>query len=119
MRQAGVIAAAGIVALKENVERLAEDHKKAKKLGDLLSVIPNAIMDPKADQTDFVYMNVTPTGLSAQEVTDGLREKGLLVAKMTDESIRLACHKDITEKDVDRAAAIVIDYFATLPNNAK
>lgn len=119
MRQAGVIAAAGIVALKENVERLAEDHKKAKKLGNLLSVIPNAIMDPKADQTDFVYINVTPTGLSAQEVTDGLREKGLLVAKMTDESIRLACHKDITEKDVDRAAAIVIDYFATLPNNAK
>ena len=115
MRQAGVIAAAGIVALKENVERLEEDHKKAKRLGELLSVISNAIMDPKADQTDFVYMNVTPTGLTAQQVTDGLREKGLLVAKMTDESIRLACHKDITMEDVDRAASVVIEYFAGLP----
>lgn len=115
MRQAGVIAAAGIVALKENVERLSEDHKKAKRLGEALSVIPNAIMDPKADQTNFVYMDVTPTGLSAQQVTDGLREKGLLVAKMTDKSIRLACHKDITNEDVERAAAIVIDYFAGLP----
>jgi len=119
MRQAGVIAAAGIVALKENVERLAEDHKKAKRLGELLSVIPNAIMDPKADQTDFVYMNPTPTGLSAQEVTDGLRAKGLLVAKMTDDSIRLACHKDISMEDVEKAAAIVIEYFATLPGGTK
>ncbi|MDO4265041.1 MAG: GntG family PLP-dependent aldolase [Eubacteriales bacterium] len=114
MRQAGIIAAAGIVALKENVDRLAEDHKKAKRLGELLSVIDNAIMDPKADQTDFVYMNVTPTGLTAQQVTDALRRKGLLVAKMTDESIRLAVHKDISMDDVERAAKIVIDFFASL-----
>ncbi|MEA5060115.1 MAG: threonine aldolase family protein [Candidatus Pelethousia sp.] len=114
MRQAGVIAAAGIVALKENISRLAEDHAKALRLGQLLSVIPNAIMDPKADQSDFVYMNVTPTGLTAQQVTDGLREKGLLVAKMTDESIRLAAHKDISMKQVEEAAAIVISYFASL-----
>ncbi|NCB29961.1 MAG: low specificity L-threonine aldolase [Clostridia bacterium] len=114
MRQAGVIAAAGIVALKENISRLAEDHAKALRLGQLLSVIPNAIMDPKADQSDFVYMNVTPTGLTAQQVTDGLREKGLLVAKMTDESIRLAAHKDISMKQIEEAAAIVISYFASL-----
>lgn len=114
MRQAGVIAAAGIVGLKENVSRLAEDHMKAKRLGQLLAGIDNAIMDPKADQTDFVYINVTPTGLTAQQITDGLREKGLLVAKMTDESIRLAVHKDITMEDVEKAAEIVIHYFASL-----
>lgn len=114
MRQAGVIAAAGIIALKENVGRLAEDHMKAKRLGQLLTGIDNAVMDPGADQTDFVYMDVTPTGLTARQVTDGLREKGLLVAKMTDESIRLAVHKDITMEDVEQAAAIVIQYFASL-----
>ena len=119
MRQAGVIAAAGIVALKENVPRLAEDHAKAKRLGQLLSEIPNAIMDPKADQTDFVYLNVTPTGLTAQQVTDGLRARGLLVAKMTDESIRLAAHKDITMEDVERAARIVVDYFTFLSANGQ
>ncbi len=119
MRQAGIIAAAGIVALKENVERLTEDHKKAKRLGQLLSVIPNVLMDPKADQTDFVYLDVTPTGLSAQEVTDGLREKGLLAAKMTDKSVRLACHKDITMENVELAASIVIDYFKSCPGRTE
>ena len=114
MRQAGVVAAAGIVALRENVARLAEDHANAAYLGKLLSSIPNAIMDPKADQSDFVYLNVTPTGLSALEVAAGLRERGLLVAKMTDDSIRFATHMGISRENVERAAEIAIKYFADL-----
>ncbi len=114
MRQAGVIAAAGIVALKNNIERLKEDHDNSALLGKLLSGIDNVIMDPAADQTNFVYLNVTPTGLTAQQVTDGLREKGLLVAKMTDESIRLATCKEVTRADVAKAAGIVTAYFASL-----
>lgn len=114
MRQAGVVAAAGIVGLKENVQRLKDDHVNAAYMGSLLSVIPNAIMDTKADQSDFVYLNVTPTGLTAQQVADGLREKGLLVAKMTDDSIRLATHLGVAREDVERASQIVITYFKEL-----
>lgn len=115
MRQAGVIAAAGILALEpENIARLAEDHANAAHLGKLLSVVDNAIMDPKADQTNFVYMNVSPTGKSALEVRDGLLKRGLLVAKMTDESIRLAVRREITRADVERAAGIVVEYFQSL-----
>lgn len=114
MRQAGVVAAAGIVALKENVERLAVDHENAALLGRLLSVIPNVGMDPKADQSDFVYLNTAPTGLTAQQVTDALRERGLLVAKMTDDSIRFAVHMGISREDVERAARIAVEYFASL-----
>lgn len=114
MRQAGVVAAAGIVALKENIERLSEDHEKSALLGKLLYGIPNVIMDPAADQTNFVYLNVTPTGLTAQQVTDALRDRGLLVAKMTDESIRLAICRNISREDVEKSAKIVIDYFNSL-----
>ena len=114
MRQAGVVAAAGIVALKENVARLADDHANAAHLGKLLGAIPNVIMDPKADQSDFVYLNVSPTGLTAQQVADALRERGLLVAKMTDDSIRFATHLGVTREDVERAAEIAVAYFAEL-----
>lgn len=114
MRQAGVIAAAGIVALKENVERLAEDHAKAQKLGQLLAGIDKVLMDPKANQTDFIYLDVAPTGLNAQQVVDALRERGLLAAKMGETNVRLAVHKDISWADVERAAAIVKEYFTSL-----
>lgn len=114
MRQAGVIAAAGVVALNENIERLAEDHAKAAHLGRRLSAIPNVRMDPKADQSDFVFLDVSPTGKTAQEVVDGLRDRGLLIAKMTDESIRFAAHMGVRMEDVDRAADIAIAYFREL-----
>ena len=114
MRQAGIVAAAGIVALKNNIARLADDHKNAAYLGKMLSEIPNVTMDPAADQSDFVYLNVEPTGMTAQQVVDGLRERGLLVAKMTDNSIRYATHLGVTQEDVERAAAISKEYFAEL-----
>ena len=114
MRQAGVIAAAGIVALQENIERLAEDHAKAQKLGQLLAGIDKVFMDPKANQTDFIYLDVAPTGLNAQQVVDALRERGLLAAKMGETNVRLAVHKDISWEDVERAAVIVKEYFASL-----
>lgn len=114
MRQAGVAASAGIVALEENIDRLEEDHKNAAYLGQRLSDISNAIMDSKADQSNFVYLNVSPTGLTAQKVTDDLRQRGLLVAKMTEDSIRFATHLGVTKEDVEKAAEITIDYFEKL-----
>lgn len=114
MRQAGVAASAGIVALEENIDRLKEDHKNAAYLGQRLSGISNAIMDPKADQSNFVYLNVSPTGLTAQQVTDDLRKRGLLVAKMTDDSIRFATHLGVSKENVEKAAEITIEYFEKL-----
>lgn len=114
MRQAGIVASAGVVALTNDIERLAEDHENAVYLSNMLSTIPNVKMDPKADQSNFVYLNVSPTGFTAQQVTDGLRKKGLLVAKMTDDSIRFATHRGIVRKDVKRAAEITIEYFKEL-----
>ncbi|SDH03274.1 GntG family PLP-dependent aldolase [Propionivibrio dicarboxylicus] len=117
MRQAGVVAAAGIVALKENIDRLATDHANASYLGELLGSISNVTFDKKADQSNFVYLNVTPTGLNAQEVTNALRKRGLLVSKMTDDSIRFATHRDVSKQDVERAAEITKAYFSELKFN--
>lgn len=117
MRQAGVVAAAGIVALKENVERLSEDHENAAYLGKLLCNISNVNTDIKADQSNFVYLDVSPTGLTAQQVTEDLRARGLLVAKMTDDSIRFATHAGVSKKAVEEAAEIAIQYFEELNEN--
>lgn len=114
MRQAGVVAAAGITALTNNIDRLAEDHENAAYLSDALKTISNVKIDTLANQSNFVYVNVIPTGLTAQQVTDGLREKGLLVAKMTDDSIRFATHRGIARKNVEQAAKIAIEYFKEL-----
>lgn len=114
MRQAGMIAAAGIVALNENIGRLQEDHENAVLLGRLISGNPNIIFDSKAVQTNMVYCDVTPTGLSAQAVTDMLKERGLLVAKMTDKHIRMVTSRDTSRAVVEQAAAIMNECFRSL-----
>ena len=114
MRQAGVVAAAGIVALNNNIPRLKEDHEHAALLGKLIGNNKNVIFDPKSVQTNMVYFDVTPTGLSAQEVTDALKDKGLLVAKMTDKHIRMVLSRGITRGIVEKSAEIINEYFNSL-----
>ena len=77
-------------------------------------MLKNCIMDPAADQSDFVYLNPTPAGKTAQQVVDDLKARGLLVARMTDDSVRFAVHKDISMEDVELAADIAVTYFEEL-----
>ncbi|MCC8189539.1 MAG: aminotransferase class I/II-fold pyridoxal phosphate-dependent enzyme [Planctomycetes bacterium] len=114
MRQAGVIAAAGLVALEEGFGHLATDHAHAALLASLTAGVAKAVPHPASGCTNFVYFDVSPTGLSATEVAAGLRRRGLLVAAMTDSGIRLATYRGISRHDVERAAAILLDYFASL-----
>lgn len=111
MRNAGVIAAAGLVALERNIGRLAEDHENAGILGELIGNHPKVIYDPRARQTNMIYLDVSPTGKNAQQVTDDLIERGLLVAKMTDSEIRMVTNRNVDRKSVERAADILNQYF--------
>lgn len=115
MRQAGVVAAAGIVALNNNnISRLKEDHENAALLGKLLSGNKNIIYDPKSVQTNMVYVDVSSTSLNAQDVTNALKEKGLLVSKMTDKHIRMVTSSSVTKEIVEKAAEIINEYFNSL-----
>ncbi len=109
MRQAGHLAAAGIVALERMVDRLAEDHGNARRLAEQLANLPGLAVDLQTVQTNMVYADVTATGRSADELAARLEASGLKVSAAPPSYIRLVTHRHISAADVDRAAAIVAE----------
>ncbi|WP_298271406.1 low-specificity L-threonine aldolase [Geobacter sp.] len=108
MRQAGVLAAAGIVALTSHVARLVEDHAHARLLADGLASIPGIPLDPAEVQTNMVFVSLAPE--VAGRLVPFLRERGILVAGR--ESIRLVTHLDVTAADIERTVAAFREFFA-------
>ncbi len=107
MRQAGFIAAAGMVALNENVERLAEDHSKAEKLYDGLRPISEFNLCDASVQTNMVFLDC---GASvATPLAEHLQQKGICISAA--DKVRLVLHKDISNEDVDTMIASCRDYF--------
>lgn len=99
MRQAGVLAAAGIVALEQMTERLAEDHRLARLLGESLSRIPGLTVDLSRLQTNIIVADVQPEWGDAQKFLDRLREEGVLGSHFGPQKVRFVVHKDIDSSD--------------------
>lgn len=108
MRQAGVMAAAGLYALDHHVERLADDHDNARYLARLLSVIPGVSVDLALVQTNMVFMQVVPALAPAFKAC--LAEQGMLIS--LGPVIRLVTHLDVTRADMDAFAGAVGDFLA-------
>ena len=106
MRQAGVIAAAGLHALQNHVERLAEDHDNARRLAEALSELDGLTVDHGPRQTNMVY--VTPANADPEELAAGLLDRGIQVSPAT--TLRLVTHLDISRGDVAR----IVDAFKAL-----
>ena len=101
MRQAGVLAAAGIVALEEMVERLAEDHAHARELGRGLAAIEGVRLDKGSPNTNMVYVELDPAlGISAEECHRSLAAEGVLVGITGPRHFRLVCHYWIKAEDI-------------------
>ena len=104
MRQAGVIAAAGIVGLELMVDRLAEDHENARVLADGLANIPGLQVDPKAVQTNIVLLR--PTAMEAGAYQRRLAEQGVLASNYWGGLLRMVTHWGIERKDVEYALEV-------------
>lgn len=102
MRQAGIIAAAGIYAFEHHVERLAEDHANAKKLASGLAEIPGIQIEPDDIETNIVFFDVSETGRTGDEISAGTTEKGVRMGGRGNR-IRAVTHIDITSDDIDQA----------------
>jgi threonine aldolase len=102
MRQAGVFAAAGIVALREMVDRLAEDHRNACRLAEGLADVPGIEVDPAAVATNIVFFHLT-AALTPQELSARLRSQGVVIGDGPARRIRLVTHYGIEAADVERA----------------
>ena len=107
MRQAGILAAAGIVALSENVTRLAEDHRHARKLAQGIEKIPGLSIDVDRVRTNIVYFSVTDPEGEAQRLTRRLEERGVRVLPTGPRQMRAVTHYHIGEEDIDRALVIL------------
>ncbi len=107
MRQTGILAAAGMYALEHNINRLADDHRRARELYAGLTDVTGVSLDRDEPQTNMVYFN---THTSADEVCDRLRDDySLLCSAMGSHRIRLVTHLDIDDKAVGAAIAAISD----------
>lgn len=112
MRQAGIIAAAGIYALQHNVDRLADDHANAKLLAEGLADIPGIAIDP-AVHTNIVLFEVTTPGITADRfVTVMLEEHGIYFSQMSETLIRAVTHLDVSPDSIHTTLVAVRDMLS-------
>ena len=106
MRQAGVLAACGIVSLTKCVDRLADDHRRAKTLAGSLDAMPGLSVDMASVQTNMVYVTLT----DAPAWVAKLRERKVWVMATGADRIRLVFHADVNDDHV----ALAIEAFSSL-----
>jgi threonine aldolase len=107
MRQAGVVAAAGLYALDHHVDRLAEDHARARRLAEAL-VDAGVPVDLEQVETNFVQVDVAALGLERADALARLQARGIgLSATIHPTVLRAVTHLDVTDDDVDRAAELI------------
>jgi len=107
MRQAGVLAAAGIVALNEMIDRLAEDHANARRLAEGLAGISGLELDPGRYATNIVYFDVIQQGLIAAELVTRLQQKGVRVLAAGPRTLRAVTHYEVTAPDIEYALSVM------------
>ena len=107
MRQVGVLAAAGLVALEEGPKRLHFDHENAKILAEGLASIPRIGIDPSRVQTNIVIYDVHQSGLSSTEFLQRLAQRKVLGGAVDARKIRMVTHLDVDRRDVERAVQII------------
>jgi len=111
MRQAGVLAAAGLIALEEMPKRIGEDHANARFLADALSHIPG-IGAPQDVQTNIVIFEVSGTGLDPDEFSRRLNERGVLINGINSREMRLLTHYDADRAACEQAALAIAEVAA-------
>jgi threonine aldolase len=107
MRQAGIVAAAGVYALEHNIERLAEDHARARRLAEGLEAA-GVPVDLEQVETNFVQVDVGPLGLSPAEALERLSQQGVGLSMTVHPTIlRAVTHLDVDDDDVERAVELI------------
>ena len=107
MRQSGVIAAAGLYALENHVERMAEDHANARLFAERVANLPGISVDLETVQTNMIFFDVSRSGISAQAMQAGLAGKGVRISAVSPTRLRAVTHLDVSNTDVEEAADAV------------
>jgi threonine aldolase len=112
MRQAGVIAAAGLIALEKSPGRLHIDHENAKRLAEGIADIPGITIDPKKVRSNIVIFDCTETGKTAVDICDALHPHGVWAQDTAPHSVRVVTHCDVDRAGVERALTVLKEVVA-------
>lgn len=107
LRQAGIVASAGIVALQTMVDRLSEDHRRARLLAERISAIPGVSLEPSVIETNMVFFRLERDGLSTPEFLTALSQRGVRMGTLSEGVVRAVLHYLISDDDVDATAKAI------------
>jgi threonine aldolase len=105
MRQVGILAACGIVALETMIDRLADDHRRAKQLAQALAEMPGVSVDPAQIETNIVIFKLNHPQYTAEQLVARLWDQGFWSLTTSPTEIRFVTHKDVDDEDVSRTIA--------------
>lgn len=109
MRQAGVLAAAGLIALEESPARLHEDHRNAHSLAERLAQLPGVEIDPARVRTNIVIFDISALGITTAELSRELQSQSILANGVGDKRMRIVTHLDVSRADCERAADVLAE----------
>lgn len=109
MRQIGILAAAGLIALEEGPKRLHEDHENARRLADVVAEISGISIDRDSVQTNIVIFDISETGKTSGEICAKLKEAGVLAIGISDTRIRMVTHCDVSDDNILTTVEILTD----------
>jgi threonine aldolase len=115
MRQAGLLAACGLVALEQSIDRLADDHVHARRLAEDLHRIDPDLVNPAEVTTNIVMVNVGSSAADAQQWADVLFDYGVLTAPAFKDVLRFVTHRHIGAPEIERAVAAFRDIYLARP----
>ena len=113
MRQVGVLAAAGLVALEQTPPRLADDHANAKFIAEGLAKIPGISMDPRKTVTNIVVFDVSGVGIPPADISARLKQRGVLINYINERQMRAVTHYDVDRAACTQALTAVADAVAS------
>lgn len=113
LREVGFMAAAGLYALRHNIDRLAEDHRRAARMGELLQSAGIAV-EQREHGTNMVYFTLPQTGGDGALLLKRLEKRGVLANTAGHRRLRLVTHLQIDDRAMEQAANIIIDEYARL-----
>ncbi|MGO9518461.1 MAG: beta-eliminating lyase-related protein, partial [Candidatus Korobacteraceae bacterium] len=107
MRQAGILAAAGLIALEQGPQKLAQDHANARFLAEGLAQIPGIKINPDNVQTNILICDVSGTGMTSTELSRKLAERNVLANGVNPQLIRFVTHLDVSREQCAQALEII------------
>jgi threonine aldolase len=115
LRQAGVVAATGVVALNEMVDRLVEDHQNARRLAEGLAQLPGLSVDPAEVETNILFLDVVDPKIDPKRFVAGMAERGVKIGSPYGTRIRVVTHYQFRPEEVDTVLAAAEQTLSLVP----